>query len=235
MENMSFISIPKDWTNQKRITFENAIKLFGLYGYANVTLVDIAKGNRKQCDDFGSSVHPVPKPTVAAYFKKEELLKEIFDLCWESIDEKVIEILEKKTTTTQKVRYALESIPRLLEQDLDAAAVIIRERYPYGDNEKGYKGEVYKGETVLKKFRTELENSNESNLKIEKSEIDFALHCFLGAIEQGMLKIYFQYVSKGSNRIEKIVKAHESVGNLIEVLNKMADGFLGEIGNNEKI
>ncbi len=220
-------------STKERIVIANAQFLLAKYGFENVTLADIAKGYKINEEEIPYRGGQVSIGVVRKLFlKKEDIVRKIFDIWWNLTLEKIEEIVNLKCSASEKLKRCLEQIPRLLEEDLDAVAVLIRERYP---NTMGEGDRECPASLRCLRISIDLieQIENEGELKVAKKDARTVAHCFYGAIEHGMLDAYLQFNRPdNSNKpakvkeAEKVLEAHEEVGRLVETLLSMANGIL---------
>lgn len=226
---MSLCKIPNEWDIRKVAVFDNAKRLFATFGFSNVTFEDIARGYKKDEKITSEGIRGVSKALARTFFTKEELLREIFRTAWANIQQVLKDIVKSSDQPSAKFRTILDIIPYLLEEDLDAVGVLIRERYPASGSPEDLAGcpeEMACLEILVKLVRTIEENKQ---LKINVGTPRTIVHCFYGAIEHAMLDIYLQYVRNTTHlRVKRIVDAHGCVEALVATLRAMTDGIVAD-------
>ena len=225
---MPLCNLPSDWPIGKRVVFKNAKRLIPAYGLDFITMEDIAKGykegERLPCKMSGT----VSKDSARAFFSKDELNQFIQDLAWETILSKIKDIESHQCSSKEKLISLAKELPALMEEDLEATATLIRERYPTkqveGEDHLQGCAQATQAIAIFERLLADTIKS-ESNEKAEKNNIRARAHVFYGAIEHGMLHAYVLYASSYDSKVRGMLRAHEFVIELEDVLVKLLNNL----------
>jgi len=224
---MTLCSVPSDWSIKRRVIFNNAKRLFALFGLSQITLEDIARGYRPEEQSPPPDGCSVSKAYVGMLYKKEDLLREILDSAWVGINGKIDQILARDMQAVDKLRSFLREIPLLLEEDLDAVGVLIRERYPSCRFDGSFCecSGAQRCRGKIEKLIAQV--AKEEKLRLDAKRRRAMMHCLYGGMEHAMLDVYIQYTRHPDEpHIQRLLQAHQSIKALTDTLLDMADGFL---------
>ena len=227
---MGLIKIPGDWDSKRRAMFGNAKRLFAKFGVAHVTIDDIARGYTDSESPADSSCGSVPQATVLAlYSRKEELLKVVMDLIWEGIlAEMRLVSSDEQVPARQRLCRLVEVIPAKLGEDLDAAGVMVRERYPHDAKYYSAAGCPQAIECLGMLVHVIREAAREKQMRMEPEQPSAIAICVFGAAMHGMLNVYIRAreQQRTESPVESQVEAHRRVELLSRTLKAMAVGAL---------
>ena len=206
----------------------NAKRLIAKFGASNVTFDDLARGHMPAETILPEQVGSVPKAYVRGMFRhKHECLERIFDDTWGGILSALNSIVKRETTARARLHCILSEIPVLLAQDLDATAVVIRERYGPVVGEGAHSGypAAEKALRIMGRVFGEIQKENRLRSSLKKPRP--VIHAFYGAIEHGMLDMYIQSQREVTDSpIERAVRTRDRVEALVNTLLAMADGVV---------
>ena len=225
---MVLCQMPTKWSTSRRTVFKNGKRIIAEFGIGQVTIDDIAKGYMKGEKPLSKIAGSVSRDVARALFSKEKLLKVIIEQTWPTIIKQVGRIVYADKNPSHKLMELLYKIPLLLEEDLEAAGILIRERYPTKKPKDALQGSrsALKCMSMLKDLFKEIEVHGNLKDKEQIGDIDSVIHALYGALEQGMLNAYFVFVRTQDSKIQGIINAHKRVEQLQRTLRVMGNSFL---------
>jgi hypothetical protein len=189
-------------------------------------------------------------PSLARkYFRKQELLKYIFETSWTVIYKTVVSICNdpQAESPEQKIVRILNEIPWLLVEDLDAFGVLARERFPvewFSNGGATDTGKPCEDKAPNKDFDLAMKSLLEIRFVVEELQkkgrldpempSDTLVQCLFGAIEQSMFFIYVSYATtQAASWIRRVPRVEEKVKVIIRTLVAIFNGLLRNAETND--